>query len=201
MQKVIKSAHLLGRNGFRAHALSGSCWPTTILEDDVGKRGPAPAPAGLKLVNGVSEGRDSGGRKVPRPPAFERCAPQPPPWLPVLAREMWEHTVPELEGLNLLKNADLAVLTSYCVAWDQLARAVPLYTELGGMLIANKRSGVVKPNPAVALARAAIRDLLLTARELGCTPSAEAALGTLMSGVVGGVDGEANPFDWTARKA
>jgi P27 family predicted phage terminase small subunit len=159
--------------------------------------GRTPAPAGLKLINGRSPGTDSGGRKVPTPPPFERYAPEPPDWLPVLAREMWDRTVPDLEALSLLKNADLAVLTSFCVAWDQLARSVPLYSELGGMLIVNKRSGVVKANPAVALARAAIRDLLACGRELGCSPSAEAAVAALVSGVV--ADGEANPFDWAAR--
>jgi P27 family predicted phage terminase small subunit len=164
----------------------------------MGRRGPAAAPAGLKLLHGTSEGRDSGGRKVPEVPRFVREAPSPPAWLPVLAREMWDHTVPYLEALDLLKSADLGVLTSYCVAWDQLARSVPLYTEMGGMLIANKRSGTVKANPAVALARAAIRDVLLLARELGCTPSAEAALGALMAGV-GTTDGQPNPFDWSAR--
>lgn len=156
----------------------------------MGRRGPAPQPAKLKLLSGVSEGRDSGGRRVPLPPKFVREAPKPPVWLPEYAREMWDVTAPQLEALDLLKTADLGVLTSYCIAWDQLKRAVPLYAQ-HGLLISNKKSGMVKPNPALAIARAAIRDLLLCARELGCTPSAEAHVSTLV-GEVG--DDDANPF-------
>jgi phage terminase small subunit len=69
----------------------------------MGKRGPAPAPAGLKLVEGRSPGRDSGGRLVPQPPGFERVAPQAPDWLSPNARDMWDRTVAELDQLHLLK--------------------------------------------------------------------------------------------------
>lgn len=40
-----------------------------------------PKPARLKLVEGRSPGRDSGGRKVPEPPKFIRQAPDAPDWL------------------------------------------------------------------------------------------------------------------------
>jgi phage terminase small subunit len=41
----------------------------------MGTRGPAPRPAGLKLLNGTSPGRDSGGRLVTPAPKFRREAP------------------------------------------------------------------------------------------------------------------------------
>ncbi|WP_179293486.1 phage terminase small subunit P27 family [Mycobacterium intracellulare] len=145
----------------------------------MGKRGPAPAPAALKLLRGVGPGRDSGGRKVPTPPKFERSAPDCPDWLPPDAQDMWERTVPELERLDLLKEIDLGVLAAYCLAWDQLVQAVNAY-QAQGFTTANKRSGRVTVNPVVATARAAMRDLLTLARELGCTPSAEANLATTM---------------------
>ena len=151
--------------------------------------GRIPRPAKLKLVEGVSEGRDSGGRRVPLPPSFVREAPEAPDWLPESAVEMWEHTTSELEALDLLKAADLGVLTAYCVSWDQLKRAVPLYARTG-MLITNKQSGAIKANPALAIARAAIRDLLACGRELGCTPSAEQHVAAL----VRELDDESNPF-------
>lgn len=42
---------------------------------------------------------------------------------------MWGRVVPELAALNLLKESDLGVLTSFCVAWDQLMQAVTAYRE------------------------------------------------------------------------
>ena len=144
----------------------------------MGKRGPAPAPAGLKLLHGRGDGRDSGGRPVPKPPAFERMAPDAPEWLPPDAREMWERTVPALDLLRLVKEPDLGVLTSYCLAWDQLVRSVKAYQE-HGFVTTNARSQRVTVNPAVAAARAAMRDVLVLARELGCTPSAEANLASM----------------------
>lgn len=44
---------------------------------------------------------------------------------------MWGRVVPELAALNLLKESDLGVLTSFCVAWDQLMQAVTAYREQG----------------------------------------------------------------------
>lgn len=156
----------------------------------MGKRGPAPAPAGLKLLHGRSEGRDSGGRPVPKPPAFDRTAPACPEWLPADAKAMWEQTVPDLDALHLLKEVDLGVVAAYCLAWDQLLQAVSAYGEQG-FATTNARSKRVTVNPCVAAARAAMRDVLVLARELGCTPSAEANLASLA--MPGGEDDD-NPF-------
>ncbi|WP_371514950.1 P27 family phage terminase small subunit [Mycobacterium sp. 1164966.3] len=82
----------------------------------MGKCGPAPAPAALKILRGRSEGRDSGGRPVAKPPAFERQAPAAPHWLPDEARALWDKTVPDLDALRLLKEIDLGVLAAYCFA-------------------------------------------------------------------------------------
>lgn len=117
----------------------------------MGRRGPAPAPAQLKLLGGRSPGRDSGGRRVTPPAAFERVAPECPDWLPPGAKDMWGRVVPELAALNLLKESDLGVLTSFCVAWDQLMQAVTAYREQG-FIATNARSRRVTVHPAVAAA-------------------------------------------------
>ena len=74
--------------------------------------GRIPVPAGLKLVNGRSEGRDSGGRIVPQTPRFIREAPAAPDWLEGVARTEWERVTPELEELGLLKAADQAAFVA-----------------------------------------------------------------------------------------
>lgn len=173
----------------RAQVLWGVFWHHGIRDPKPGKRrvvlkmgrrGPAPAPAQLKLLGGRSPGRDSGGRRVTPPAAFERVAPECPDWLPPGAKDMWGRVVPELAALNLLKESDLGVLTSFCVAWDQLMQAVTAYREQG-FIATNARSRRVTVHPAVAAARAATRDVLVLARELGCTPSAEANLAAVLA--------------------
>ncbi len=146
----------------RAQVLWGVFWHHGIRDPKPGKRrvvlkmgrrGPAPAPAQLKLLGGRSPGRDSGGRRVTPPAAFERVAPECPDWLPPGAKDMWGRVVPELAALNLLKESDLGVLTSFCVAWDQLMQAVTAYREQG-FIATNARSRRVTVHPAVAAARA-----------------------------------------------
>jgi phage terminase small subunit len=75
--------------------------------------GRIPVPAGLKLLHGRSEGRDSGGRIVPQPPRFVRETPEPPNSLDDEARAEWDRVVPHLEALDLLKAADQAALACY----------------------------------------------------------------------------------------
>ncbi|REY00086.1 phage terminase small subunit P27 family, partial [Mycobacterium tuberculosis] len=92
-----------------------------------------------------------------------------------------------------LKESDLGVLTSFCVAWDQLMQAVTAYREQG-FIATNARSRRVTVHPAVAAARAATRDVLVLARELGCTPSAEANLAAVLAAAGDPDDDEFNPF-------
>lgn len=106
---------------------------------------------------------------------------------------MWGRVVPELAALNLLKESDLGVLTSFCVAWDQLMQAVTAYREQG-FIATNARSRRVTVHPAVAAAWAATRDVLVLARELGCTPSAEANLAAVLAAAGDPDDDEFNPF-------
>jgi phage terminase small subunit len=67
---------------------------------------PTPRPAKLKLLNGVSPGRDSGGRLVKPPPNFERSCPEPPADLGAEALAEWERITSGLDRLNLLKSED-----------------------------------------------------------------------------------------------
>lgn len=148
----------------------------------MGERGPAPKPRPLKYVEGRSEGRDSGGRKLADVPRFIRQAPAMPDGLPPNAVAMWEQVVPELEGLDLLKRADQGVVTAFCLMWDQVLGFLELYKNRP-LLVVSKRSGAIKPNPAAAGARAAAREMLLFAREMGCTPSAEQRLSSAFADV------------------
>lgn len=150
--------------------------------------GRTPAPAALKLVNGRSEGRDSGGRVVKTPPKFDRVTPTPPRWLPKEARAEWERIVPDLERLGILKRIDAAALTAYCMTWQRFVEASQII-EVEGMSCTD-RAGKVTRNPALVTVETASRELRAWAGEFGLTPSAETRLSKLDESNAG----NGNPF-------
>lgn len=148
-----------------------------------------PKPARLKLVEGRSPGRDSGGRKVPESPQFIRQAPDAPDWLDAEALAEWRRVAPTLERLDLLKPEDRALLSAYCETWSVYVAAVQR-VRAEGLTITSPKSGVVHRNPAVTVAETARMHLLRLASEFGLTPAAEQRLA-----VAPGDDGDGlNPF-------
>jgi hypothetical protein len=58
-------------------------------------------PAAIRLLEGRSPGRDSGGRKVPTPPRPVFVPPQMPHGLPTPVRREWRRVVAELVDLEV----------------------------------------------------------------------------------------------------
>jgi P27 family predicted phage terminase small subunit len=131
---------------------------------------PKARPVALKLIEGRGNNLDSGGRQIKDTPKFKRLPPIAPEWLPPVAREEWDRIVPELARLELLKVADRAALTAYCLAWDRLVQAQKQITADG--VLGTNSQGVVR-HPAVAVVEAASKELRSWAAEFGLTPSAE----------------------------
>jgi P27 family predicted phage terminase small subunit len=154
--------------------------------------GRPPRPAGLKLIEGRGNGTDSGGRRVKDVPAFTRAAPEAPSWLPDDARAEWNHVVPELDRLGLLKGIDRAALTSYCMVWARFVEASEIVTREGMVVRESLPNGNVKlyRHPAVLTAEAASKELRAWAQEFGLTPSAEQRL----AGTKGDDGDQGNPF-------
>ncbi|MCV7222964.1 phage terminase small subunit P27 family [Mycolicibacterium elephantis] len=156
----------------------------------MGERGPAARPAKLLLLNGRSEGRDSGGRPVAPPPPFRREAPNPPTWLSREAKAEWRRVVPGLERLDVIKPEDRATLTAYCEAWSRFVEATLQYRREGAVLV-NEDSGRRYQHPALRIAHDAARQMLLFAHEFGLTASAESRINA--ANLTAG-DDENNPF-------
>lgn len=157
----------------------------------MGRRGPSAAPVALKLINGRSEGRDSGGREIKPTPAFEHGeAPEPPDWLPDEAKAEWGRVAPTLVTLKLIKPEDRATFAAYCNAWARYVDAVQMYTDQG-MTTYSLKTGREFVHPAVAIAQTASAELLRYAREFGLTPSAEQ---NLAAGLGDEGNGDDNPY-------
>src|SRR2546430_3969966 len=102
--------------------------------------GRPPRPAGLKIIEGRGNGRDSGGRPIKETPEFERGTPVVPIWLPAEARAEWNRVVPELERLGLLKRIDGAALTAYCMSWHRFVESSAIVAR-EGMVIQDDKQG------------------------------------------------------------
>jgi P27 family predicted phage terminase small subunit len=151
--------------------------------------GRPPKPARLKLVEGRSAGRDSGGRVVPSTPAFARTVPEPPPVLRGEALAEWHRVLPELLRLELVKAPDAASLAAYCLTWERLVAAQEI-VDAEGMVLHDDNVGRAQRHPALLTVEAASRELRSWAQQFGLTPSAESRLRTPK----GDDGGEANPF-------
>lgn len=163
----------------------------------MGLRGPAAAPAPLKLIKGKGPGKDSAGRPVNVPPKFRRGAPDAPDMLSDLAREEWNRIVPGLEQLDLLKGEDFAALVEHCETWSTYVQALQL-VRANGIVLINPDNGRVYKNPALAAAEAAGQQLRASCREFGLTPSSEQNLGKPMGGDSDG--GENDPYAAAASR-
>lgn len=151
---------------------------------------PTKQPAKLLLLNGRSEGRDSGGRIVEPPPPFKRQAPNPPSWLSREARAEWRRVVPALQRLDIVKPEDRAALAAYCESWARFVAATRQYRD-EGLTMTNPDSGRVYTHPCVAIADAAARQMLRFAVEFGLTAAAENRLNNAANLAAGD---DNNPF-------
>ncbi len=79
-----------------------------------------------------------------------------------------------LNEINLLTQADLAILVVYCTAWSQLQEASKTI-EKEGATFAHK-DGYVGVHPAVAMQKAAWGELRASAQRLGLDPSSRSRI-------------------------
>ena len=145
----------------------------------MGKRaGQTPIPPGLKILAGRGNGRDSGGRLVPAPPVLDRGLPDPPGWLPVAARAMWDWLAPQIDELGAIKPQDGLILATLCETAAAYSTAIADVAE-NGQVLTTEKTGMAHKNPALAIAETARRDLLRLCREFALTPLAESLLAKL----------------------
>lgn len=131
----------------------------------MGKRGPAPTPTNLRLLRG--ESRPSRVNKhEPKAPLAARV--EPPDYLDVDARKVWDRLAPSLVQRGVLTAWDVDLFGAYCTAVVHHRRAVRLVNETAVAL--KGPDGVVK-HPAMQIVRDQAQLMTTIGGRFGLTPS------------------------------
>lgn len=136
----------------------------------MGKRGPAPKPTALRLIEGDRESRINRDEPVARDGAME-C----PDDTPDDVRAVWDYIVAELEHMGTAAPADRDSLLCYCWAVVNHRNASALVARYG-LLVPDKKYGGVHRNPAIIEQGKAAAIIRAFAQEFGLTPSARSTL-------------------------
>lgn len=135
----------------------------------MGKRGPAPTPAKLKLLRGNPGRRPI--PEVPEPSGF----PLRPDGMSEAAQALWERVIRDYEATGVLTGVDADALRVYCEAVVRYEHAAQLLEE-SGPLVRGVRQGDLVKNPLHQVVRDNADLIRAFARELGFTPAARSSL-------------------------
>lgn len=141
----------------------------------MGRRGPAPKPTALKILQG-NPGKRKLNASEPQPKeGIPRC----PAWLDEEAKIAWKRIVPQLHDMGVLTMIDADALANYCDTWSRWKRAVLFLQKNGDVYTIKDDEGKVKyiqQLPQVAIARNLLAVLNRYQQEFGLTPAARSRL-------------------------
>jgi P27 family predicted phage terminase small subunit len=112
-------------------------------------------------------------KKEPQPPVE---IPDCPPHLDDEARAEWDRIAPKLLGLNLLSDLDRSALAAYCQTYSRWVKAEKIIKQ-SGEIVRAKGTGNLYPNPYLAVANRALKQMKEFLVEFGMTPSSRVRLG------------------------
>jgi len=137
----------------------------------MGRRGPAPKPTALKLIEGNPGCRPINAYE-PKPPAADD--PRPPTWLDAGGRREWRKMVPHLRVLGLLTVVDVTALSMYCDSVSTALAYAKVCREKGRTMKAPTGYVMLRPEAtALAKEKLIIRSYM---QEFGLTPSARSRM-------------------------
>ena len=132
----------------------------------MGKRGLAPKPTALRIIEG-NRGHQKFNRNEPKPTLIR---PTRPEWLLPEAKREWVRIVSELERMGLLTIVDRAALTAYCQAYARAVQAEAVLTKKG--MTFETPNGYIQQRPEVSIAMKEWHAVRAFASEFGLTPAA-----------------------------
>lgn len=139
----------------------------------MGRRGPAPKPTNLKLLQG-NPGKRQINKNEPKP-TVEVELPKPPAFLSRFAKAEWKRIVPELKKLGLLTVVDYMALAAYCQNYHRWVEAEKAIRVRGKFTYETDKGNLVQI-PEVGIANQAMKLMKDFAKEFGLTPSSRTSL-------------------------
>lgn len=149
----------------------------------MGRRGPAPKPTSLRLLQG-----DRKDRINDREPVARDILPDLPDGVAADVAEVWEYTLGELIVMKTVAAADRDSLICYCEAVVAHRKASAILAR-SPVLVKGIHGNMVR-NPALQIQRDAAQTIRAFAQEFGLTPSGRTRIQT--EGRNGGE--QTNPF-------
>ncbi|BDR82546.1 phage terminase small subunit P27 family [Clostridium tetani] len=138
----------------------------------MGKRGPAPKPTNLKVLQG-NPGKRPLNKNEPKFPV-ENEVPKPPNFLGRYGKKEWKRVAPLIHKNGLLTEADISSLAAYCQAYHRWVEGEKLIRTYGYTTTTDK--GNVIQRPEVGAANKAMDLMLKFGKEFGLTPSSRSSL-------------------------
>ncbi len=132
----------------------------------MGRRGPPPKPARVKLLEGNPGKRPLKGDGPKPQPVRPTC----PDWLTDAAKAEWRRLAPELQKLGLLTLLDRAAFAGYCQSYGHWLEAETVLRKQGRLYVTP--SGRVRERPEVEIARKSLQLMRAFAVEFGLSPTA-----------------------------
>src|SRR5690242_17858687 len=107
----------------------------------MGRRGPKPEPAAVKIAKG-----NPGNRRIGVAPneTVEATAVVPPHWLNAEAYAIWKKLAPRLESMNILRRIDAWTFGRYCRNFARWLKMQKRLDEVGEIYEIETDSGVVR---------------------------------------------------------
>lgn len=152
----------------------------------MGKRGPAPKPTRLRLIDGDKKSRFNTDEPVARQGTLE-----PPGDMSLEVRAVWDRVAAELEAMQLAAPADVDSLRCYCEAVVDHEHASAVVAA-SNVVIRGINGGLVR-NPAVVVQLQAAETIRKFAQEFGLTPSGRTRI-RVEEATGRAYDSETNPY-------
>lgn len=145
----------------------------------MGRRGPAPKPRELEILQGRPGHRPDNDRA---PAIAAGPAPRCPGWLKAAAKTEWRRIAKVLRGAGLLKSIDQAALAAYCQSYGRWVEAEQKVEEKGEVITMKRfapgglKYKITIVNPWLKVADSARADMLRFMKEFGLTPAGRGRL-------------------------
>lgn len=138
----------------------------------MGKRGPAPKPTALKLLEG-NPGKRPLNRREPKA-AVLKTMPAAPNWLPAAGRDLWSRRGPDLIAYRVLTALDLEAFEALCLHYAEWRAAEGKIKRIGAL--GQTDSGYEFLHPWVTIARQRYHDFVMMVKEFGMTPASRSRI-------------------------